>query len=256
MDCHFCLTAQLGAGSAISRRERLSGKCLSRSRKIESILLRRRTSCSWARASRCSITTRRCPRCRSCSIPRAVALAPRHVTLSTSGIVPGIERLGQGESSPEPGDFTECFKRRAAERADANQSQVSAGRACSARARNIHCARAEYITFEYVLLGGVNDAPEDARRVVRLVCAYSRKSEFDPLESREFAVPRAPTRGKHRSVSAHPRGQGRPLICALLAAGRTSSPRLRPARTSMEQHQVRQIFRELVRCNGLGAEEK
>ena len=36
--------------------------------------------------------------------PKGVALAPRHVTLSTSGIVPGIEQLlGPGENSSQPG---------------------------------------------------------------------------------------------------------------------------------------------------------
>ncbi|MGB9432473.1 MAG: hypothetical protein WBQ89_09550, partial [Candidatus Acidiferrum sp.] len=32
----------------------------------------------------------------------------------------------------------------------------------------------EHITFEYVMLGGVNDAPEDARRVVRLLAPLKR----------------------------------------------------------------------------------
>jgi 23S rRNA (adenine2503-C2)-methyltransferase len=32
----------------------------------------------------------------------------------------------------------------------------------------------EYITFEYVLLGGVNDTPDDARRVARLMSGLGR----------------------------------------------------------------------------------
>ena len=32
----------------------------------------------------------------------------------------------------------------------------------------------EYLTFEYVMLGGVNDSPEDARRVVRLLSDVGR----------------------------------------------------------------------------------
>jgi 23S rRNA (adenine2503-C2)-methyltransferase len=32
----------------------------------------------------------------------------------------------------------------------------------------------EHLTFEYVMLGGVNDAPEDARRVVRLLAPLKR----------------------------------------------------------------------------------
>jgi 23S rRNA (adenine2503-C2)-methyltransferase len=32
----------------------------------------------------------------------------------------------------------------------------------------------EHVTFEYVMLGGVSDAPEDARRVVRLLSPLKR----------------------------------------------------------------------------------
>ncbi|HKD63984.1 MAG TPA: hypothetical protein VKB40_08105, partial [Candidatus Acidoferrales bacterium] len=32
----------------------------------------------------------------------------------------------------------------------------------------------EHLTFEYVMLGGVNDAPEDARRVVKLLAPLKR----------------------------------------------------------------------------------
>jgi len=32
----------------------------------------------------------------------------------------------------------------------------------------------EYVTFEYVLLGGVNDSPEDARRVAKMMTELGR----------------------------------------------------------------------------------
>ena len=38
----------------------------------------------------------------------------------------------------------------------------------------------EYFTFEYVLLGGVNDTPEDARRVVRLLARLRAKVNLIP----------------------------------------------------------------------------
>jgi 23S rRNA (adenine2503-C2)-methyltransferase len=38
----------------------------------------------------------------------------------------------------------------------------------------------EHLTFEYVLLGGVNDSPEDARRVVRLLAHIRAKVNLIP----------------------------------------------------------------------------
>jgi 23S rRNA (adenine2503-C2)-methyltransferase len=40
--------------------------------------------------------------------------------------------------------------------------------------RNYPLRNWEHLTFEYVMLGGVNDAPEDARRVVRLLGPLTR----------------------------------------------------------------------------------
>src|SRR4029077_13411473 len=34
--------------------------------------------------------------------PNAMAISPKHVTLSTSGVVPGIERLACGKTPPKP----------------------------------------------------------------------------------------------------------------------------------------------------------
>ena len=47
----------------------------------------------------------------------------------------------------------------------------------------------EYVTFEYVLLGGVNDSPEDARRVAKMMTDLGRvKVNLIPVESRGAAV--------------------------------------------------------------------
>jgi 23S rRNA (adenine2503-C2)-methyltransferase len=40
--------------------------------------------------------------------------------------------------------------------------------------RNFPRGSREYVTFEYVLLGGVNDTADDARRVVRLMADLGR----------------------------------------------------------------------------------
>ena len=51
---------------------------------------------------------------------------------------------------------------------------------CWRRAGNIRCAPGNGLTFEYVLLGGYNDAAEDARRVARLIDGLRAKVNLIP----------------------------------------------------------------------------
>ena len=50
-----------------------------------------------------------------------------------------------------------------------------------AAARKFPATRRNRITFEYVLLGGVNDTPEDARRLIRLLGNIRCKVNLIPL---------------------------------------------------------------------------
>jgi 23S rRNA (adenine2503-C2)-methyltransferase len=102
-----------------------------------------------------------------------MGIAPRHATLSTSGIVPGIERLA-GEalrpklaislnaSNDEQRDVLMPINRKYPLRVLLD--------ACKKFPRGTR----EYVTFEYVLLGGVNDSPEDARRVAKMMTDLGR----------------------------------------------------------------------------------
>ena len=97
-----------------------------------------------------------------------VGLSPKHVTLSTSGIVPGIERFGKEEvrsklaislnaSCDEQRDVLMPINKK--------YPLKTLMEAC----RNYPLRNWEHLTFEYVMLGGVNDSEEDARRVARLL---------------------------------------------------------------------------------------
>jgi 23S rRNA (adenine2503-C2)-methyltransferase len=97
-------------------------------------------------------------------------MSPQRMTVSTSGIVPGIERfaLEPPEIRPKlaislnaPND-TVRGEVMPINRKWPIDSVVEAVRQVRLRAR-------ERITFEYVLLGGVTDRPEHAREVARLV---------------------------------------------------------------------------------------
>jgi 23S rRNA (adenine2503-C2)-methyltransferase len=97
-----------------------------------------------------------------------VGLSPKHVTLSTSGVIPGIDRMAQeavrpklaislNASNDEQRDVLMPLNRKYP-----LQELMAACRRYALRTW-------EHITFEYVMLGGVNDALEDARRVVKLL---------------------------------------------------------------------------------------
>ncbi len=57
--------------------------------------------------------------------PEGMAISPRRITLSTSGIIPEDRRAGARAGAPEAGDFAERVERRATPRADADHAQVS-----------------------------------------------------------------------------------------------------------------------------------
>jgi 23S rRNA (adenine2503-C2)-methyltransferase len=100
--------------------------------------------------------------------PGAIGISPRHVTLSTSGIVPGIERLGQERVRPKLAislNASNDEQRNALMPINKKYPLGVLLEAC----RKYPLRPWEHLTFEYVMLGGVNDAPDDARRVVRLL---------------------------------------------------------------------------------------
>jgi 23S rRNA (adenine2503-C2)-methyltransferase len=102
-----------------------------------------------------------------------VGLSPKHVTLSTSGIVPGIERLGNEEVRPKLAISLNASRD---EQRDVLMpiNKKYPLKVLMEACRNYPLRNWEHLTFEYVMLGGVNDAAEDARRVVRLLAPLTR----------------------------------------------------------------------------------
>lgn len=100
--------------------------------------------------------------------PEGIGLSPKHVTLSTSGIVPGIERLAAEKVRPKLAislNASNDEERDALMPINKKYPLDMLLDAC----KRYPLRPWEHLTFEYVMLGGVNDAPEDARRVVRLL---------------------------------------------------------------------------------------
>ncbi len=105
--------------------------------------------------------------------PRGVGLAPKHVTLSTSGIVPGIEKLAKEAVRPK---LAISLNASNDEQRDVLMpiNKKYPLKELLAACKNFPTGSREYITFEYVLLGEVNDTAEDARRVARLMSGLGR----------------------------------------------------------------------------------
>jgi 23S rRNA (adenine2503-C2)-methyltransferase len=106
--------------------------------------------------------------------PRGFGLSPRRVTVSTSGIVPKIEELGREAVRPKLA-------------ISLNASTEETRQELMPITRKYHLSDLleackayplrpwEKLTFEYVLLKGVNDSDADARRVVKLLANLNCK---------------------------------------------------------------------------------
>jgi 23S rRNA (adenine2503-C2)-methyltransferase len=97
-------------------------------------------------------------------------LSPVRMTVSTSGIVPGIERFAM-----EPAEVRPKLAISLNAPNDTVRSEVMPVNrkwpieAVMDAVRKVRLRPRERVTFEYVLLGGVTDQPEHAREVARLV---------------------------------------------------------------------------------------
>jgi 23S rRNA (adenine2503-C2)-methyltransferase len=100
--------------------------------------------------------------------PEAIAISPRHVTLSSSGIVPGIERLAREKVRPKLAVSLNATTDEQRDRIMPINKKYPIADLLAA-CGEYPLRPWEHITFEYVLLGGFNDSPDDARRLIRLL---------------------------------------------------------------------------------------
>jgi 23S rRNA (adenine2503-C2)-methyltransferase len=109
-----------------------------------------------------------------------LAISPRRVTLSTVGIVPGLERLAREPLMPNLAvslHATTDEQRSALVPPNRKYPLAAILDTC----RRFPLKKRNRITFEYVLLDGVNDMPEDARRLVKLLSGIRAKVNLIPL---------------------------------------------------------------------------
>jgi 23S rRNA (adenine2503-C2)-methyltransferase len=111
--------------------------------------------------------------------PNGVGISPKHATLSTSGIIPGVERLAQEKVRPKLAISLNASSNEQRSRIMPINSKYPLENLLDA-CRAYPLRPWEHLTFEYVLLGGFNDSIEDARRVVKLLSHLRAKVNLIP----------------------------------------------------------------------------
>jgi 23S rRNA (adenine2503-C2)-methyltransferase len=109
-----------------------------------------------------------------------LAISPRRITLSTVGIVPGLERLAREPLMPNLAislHATTDEQRTALVPPNRKYPLAQLLDAC----RKFPLKKRNRITFEYVMLDGVNDTLEDARRLAKLLSGIRAKINLIPL---------------------------------------------------------------------------
>ena len=172
--------------------------------------------------------------------PEGIALSRRRITLSTAGVVPMIERCGA-----ELGVGLAVSLH--AVRDDLRDTLVPINRKYPIAALLDACRRypgasnARRITFEYVMLKGVNDSASDARALVRLIAGIPAKLNlipFNPWPGAPYAcsAPEAieafaaiVNRAGYAAPVRTPRGRDILAACGQLKSASAPRPRRRSA---------------------------
>ncbi|HKO50033.1 MAG TPA: 23S rRNA (adenine(2503)-C(2))-methyltransferase RlmN [Polyangiaceae bacterium] len=163
--------------------------------------------------------------------PAGLGLSARRITVSTSGLVPEIAELGRLEPRPllaiSVNGTTD--EQRSALMPIGRRYPLAELRGALER---FPLRPRERITVEYVLLAGVNDSPDDARRLANYCASFPHQINLIPFNEHRVAEFRAPTEavvdefaravlGERRTVLTVRRSRGRDVgaACGQLVLG-------------------------------------
>ena len=174
VDCKFCMTALLGLERSLTAGEIVGQVLLVASREPASQQGGRLNIVMMGQGEPLLNLPNVVKATRILLDPDGFGLSPRRITVSTAGIIPKIEELGREPVRPKLA-------------ISLNASTEETRQELMPITRKYHlkdlmeACRAyplrpwEKLTFEYVLLRGVNDSDADARRVVRLLANLNCK---------------------------------------------------------------------------------
>jgi 23S rRNA (adenine2503-C2)-methyltransferase len=157
-----------------------------------------------------------------------MSISPRRITLSTSGIVPGIQRLANESTIPNLAISLNATTDSVRDRLMPINKKWNIAALLEA-CRTFPLAQRRRITFEYVLIEDVNDSSEDAHRLAALLQGLRKKVNLIPLNA-DPSIPFKPSSPErvlafqkildthHITVSIRrPRGEDVSAACGLLA---------------------------------------
>ncbi len=173
VDCQFCLTGLMGFSRNLTPGE-IAGQVLLLTEKNASRSTERLNLVFMGMGEPLLNYENTLEAVRLLSDTEGIGLSTRRMTLSTSGIVPGIEKLGMERVRPQLAvslSATTDVMRDSLIPINRKWPLQELLRAC----REFPLRAREKLTFEYVLLAGVNDTTDDARRLCRLVQGISCK---------------------------------------------------------------------------------
>ncbi len=160
--------------------------------------------------------------------PMGMSISPRRITLSTSGIVPGMDRLAREDLIPNLAISLNATTD------DVRDKLIPINRKWNIAALLEACRRfplepRRRITFEYVLIRDVNDTPEDALRLVQLLRGLKKKVNLIPLNADPWLALKTPEEERvlafqkilhDHNLTAYirrPRGNDVSAACGMLA---------------------------------------
>jgi 23S rRNA (adenine2503-C2)-methyltransferase len=189
MDCGFCATATLGYGRNLT-----AGEIVEQVYRATKLAGRRPTNLVFMGMGE--------PMHNLDNVTRALTLlqhpwglhfSPRRITVSTVGLVPGIETLGRLSPAPNLAISLNATTDEVRDRIMPVNRKWPIAKLLEA-ARRFPLTHGRRVTFEYVLLAGVNDGDADADRLIRLLRGMSCKVNlipWNPFQGPAFERPSA-----------------------------------------------------------------
>src|SRR5262249_20401968 len=118
-------------------------------------------------------------------------ISARRITVSTAGLVPGIEKLGREDVRPNLAVSLNATTDEVRSEIQPVNKKWGLDKLLGA-IRAYPLERRRRVTFEYVLLAGVNDSLDDAARLTRLLRGFPCKVNLIPWNPHPLAPYRRP----------------------------------------------------------------
>jgi 23S rRNA (adenine2503-C2)-methyltransferase len=216
LDCTFCATAKLGFG-----RQLTAGEIVDQVYRAQRLLAALPEDDPTRRAGSDRITNLVFmgmgePLHNYQNVMRALAIltdargadfSRRRITVSTAGLVPGIEKLAEEELQPNLAISLNATTDEVRDEIMPINRKWPIARLLEA-VKKMPLDRRRRVTFEYVLLDGVNDSDEDARRLAALLRGIPSKVNLIPWNPHPLAPYRRPADARVRAFQDELRARG------------------------------------------------